>query len=89
MTFTTVGFDNAANQELARRRGIIQGDETINDCLNRVHSTIVAIDRRLSGSHDEAFAEDLALTFVNQTALPGTPILASAGRNCSMTSRPS
>ena len=79
--FAAAGYDNIANQALARRRGIIEGNESIADCLHRVHSSIVAVDKRLEGYDDESFAEELAAAFVDRTALPGTPILSSAGRN--------
>ena len=66
MPFKSAGYDNIANQALARRRGIIEGDETIADGLARVHAGIVAVDERLEGRIDESFAEDLAATFTDR-----------------------
>jgi ribonucleoside-diphosphate reductase alpha chain len=66
--------------EIARRRGIIQGDETLNDAIERVQRSIVAVDAHLEGQRDPLFDVELAATFETEAAMPGTPILANAGR---------
>lgn len=78
-------YDPLATSALMKERGIIRDQETIEDVLSRIVTTLVAEDRQLSKNDNRDFADTLTSLTNDGSIVYGTPILTNVGRNGLMT----
>ncbi len=74
------------SEVLMRARGIIKGDETMADALERTTFALFDMDREMNGGIEDNEFQETAISLINDaTIIYGTPVLTNAGREAQIT----